>query len=75
MSPEEQTFISALRFRMAPGATEPPTLDEMKKAILILRGSRRAASDANAASTSGKKAKSAPTQAAISSALDELDNF
>jgi hypothetical protein len=72
ISPEDQTFISALRFRMAPGSTEPPTLDEMKRAIIILRGSRRAAQDANAAS-GVKKSRAKPTAEAISDALADLD--
>lgn len=76
LSPENQTFISALRFRMVPGADNPPTLDEMKRAILILRESRSAASAANAASAAGKRAstkKAPPTQAAVSDALADLD--
>jgi hypothetical protein len=76
ISPENQTFISQLRFRMAPGHSEPPTLDEMKRAILILRESRKAASEANAASAAGKRAKKAPTSAAdVSSALADLDSM
>jgi hypothetical protein len=76
LSPENQTFISQLRFRMKPGSTEPPTLDEMKKAILLLRESRSAAASANAASAAGKRSstkKAAPTQAAIADALADLD--
>jgi hypothetical protein len=76
ISPENQTFISQLRFRMAPGHSEPPTLDEMKRAILILRDSRKAASDANAASAAGKRSstkKAPPTQAQVADALADLD--
>jgi hypothetical protein len=75
LSPENQTFLSSLRFRMAPGHADPPTLEEQKRAILILRESRRAASDANAASTAGgkKSRKAAPTQAEIGDALADLD--
>jgi hypothetical protein len=74
MTPENQTFISALRFRMAPGSTDPPTLDEMKKAILILRENRSAAAVANLAA--GKKPKkSAPSAAAVADALADLDSM
>lgn len=76
ISPENQTFISALRFRMAPGHSEPPTLDEMKRAIMILRESRAAAGAANAASAAGKRAstkKAAPTAASVANALADLD--
>lgn len=75
LSPEDQTFISALRFRMAPGNDQPPTLDEMKKAILILRENRKAAAVANAASGAKKPraAKVAPTSAEVANALADLD--
>lgn len=73
ISPEDQSFISALRFRMAPGSTEPPTLDEMKRAILILRESRH---KVTSLATSGpKKSKSAPTAAAVADALSDLDSM
>jgi hypothetical protein len=78
ISPENQTFISQLRFRMAPGHTEPPTLDEMKRAILILRESRAAASAANAASAAGKRSstkKATPSAAAVADALADLDSM
>jgi hypothetical protein len=74
LSPEDSSFIAQLRLRSAPGSTNPPTLDEMKKAILILRGNRRLAQDASAASAAGKRSKStAPTAAAIGDALADLD--
>jgi len=51
----------------------------MKRAILILRDSRAAASAANAASAAGKRtsaAKKAPiTQASIANALADLDSM
>jgi hypothetical protein len=75
MTPEDQSFISALRFRMAPGAAEPPTLDEMKRAILLLRDSRSKAVAASAAGRATKKAKAAPTAAAIDDALSDLDSM
>ena len=75
-TPEEQSFISALRFRMQPGSLTPPTLEEMKRAILILRESRSKAVQAAAASKAGGKAKkSAPTAAAIEDALSDLDSM
>lgn len=73
ISPEDQTFISALRFRMSPGDPNPPTLDEMKRAIMILRESRSKAIEASAASHAGKKKKAAPTAAEVGSALADLD--
>lgn len=74
LSPEDQTFITQLRLRSLPGAEEPPTLDEMKRAIIILRGRRSAAAEANA--SSGKKpAKKAPTAAAVADALADLDSM
>ena len=74
LSPEDQTFINNLRQRSLTGASEPPTLDEMKRAILILRQRRSSAAEANAAS--GKRpAKKAPTAEAISDALSALDSM
>ena len=61
---------------MAPGTENPPTLDEMKRAILILRDSRSAAASANAASAAGKRAstkKAPPTASSIADALADLD--
>lgn len=59
---------------MAPGHSEPPTLEEMKRAILILRDSRKSAADANAASGVKKSsAKKAPSAAAVADALADLD--
>jgi len=71
LSPEDQTFITHLRLRSLPGAADPPTLEEMKRAILILRGKRMAAAGANAAS--GAKKSTKPTAAAIANALADLD--
>jgi hypothetical protein len=75
MTPEQSTFISALRFRMAPGHENPPTLDEQKMAIQILRENRSKAAAANAASNAKKPrtTKAAPTAAAIADALADLD--
>jgi hypothetical protein len=75
ISPENQTFISQLRFRMAAGHPEPPTLEEMKRAILILRDSRAAAAAANAASGAKKPKKSPPTAEAIGDLLSDLENM
>lgn len=74
-TPEEQSFISALRFRMIPGAENPPTLDEMKKAIGILRDSRSKTIATVTASGAKSKAKTPPTAQALASALDELDSM
>lgn len=73
LSPEDQTYITQLRLRMAPGTENPPTLDEMKRAIIILRCKRTTAQEANA--SSGKKAKKAPTSAAVADALADLDSM
>jgi hypothetical protein len=73
LSAEDQTFITQLRLRSLPGATEPPTLEEMKKAIIILRCKRSSAAEANAAS--GKKAaKKGPSASAVADALADLDS-
>jgi hypothetical protein len=60
LTPEEQTFCSALKVRAMPGHPNPPTLDEMKRYIIILRGVRKAAADLTQASAAKKKAKAAP---------------
>lgn len=76
LSPQDQTFIHNLRLRMVKGHENPPTLDEMKRSIIILRESRRSAAVANAAS--GKKvskAKIAPSASNIADALADLDNM
>jgi hypothetical protein len=77
MTPEEQTFISALRFRMKPGSDNEPTLDEQRRAIQILRENRTKAAAANAASNASRPrkstAKAAPTAAAVADALADLD--
>jgi hypothetical protein len=75
LTPEESTFIAKHRAMYARGET--PSLEEMRRAVLILRQRRTSALEANAASGTKRAAskKAAPTQAAIASALDELDNF
>lgn len=73
LSAEDQTFINQLRLRSLPGAAEPPTLKEMKRAIILLRCKRTSAADANA--SSGKKVKKAPTAAAVADALADLDSM
>lgn len=72
ISPEDQSFISALRFRMAPGSTEPPTLEEMKRAILILRESR---SKVTSLATNQAKKSKTPSATAVADALSDLDNM
>lgn len=55
-------------------AKEPVSLDDMKRAILILRQRRTAALDANA--SSGKKAsKPKPTEAAVDNLLADLEGM
>jgi hypothetical protein len=72
LSPEEQSFITQCRQRMV--AKEPVSLDDMKRAIIILRQNRTAALDANA--SSGKKAsKAKPTEAAVAGLLDDLEGM
>ena len=73
LSPEDQSFISALRFRMEAGNPEPPTLDEMKRAIVLLRSGRVAAATAAAASKTTRAKKSAPSAADLDDALAGLD--
>jgi outer membrane protein assembly factor BamE (lipoprotein component of BamABCDE complex) len=78
MTPEQQTFISGLRFRMAPGHENPPTLDEQRLAIKILRDNRSAAAAANAASAAKKPRAPSRTpisQASVSDALADLDSM
>lgn len=75
LSPEDQTFITQLRLRSMPGSTEPPTLDEMKRAIIILRCKRTSAADANAASGVKRVSKKATSTAAVADALDALDSM
>lgn len=71
MTPEDQTFINELRQRNAPNHPNPPTLDEMKRAIVILRCSRSAASEA--AAKSKRTAKPKLTDADVGDALADLD--
>lgn len=52
--PELQSKITLWRQRMADGTI---TLDEMREAILSLRGGRKAALEANEASAKGTRAK------------------
>ncbi len=72
LTPEERTLMNALRIRSVPGHPEPPSLDEMKWAIIKLRETRTAA--LTAASTSKvKKPKTTPV--AVGDALADLENF
>lgn len=71
MTPEEQSFLNDCRQRAQP-PTPTVTLDEMKRCIMILRGSRKMAVEASAASKS-RKAKPAPVD--ISAALADLEGF
>ncbi len=72
LTPEQHMFITQLRLRSQPGAEQPPTLDEMKRAILILRGARKLAVEA--ASTSAKRSskKPAPSAAVVTGDLGSL---
>ena len=73
LSPEDKTFMTNLRVRNTPGHPEPPTLDEMKRAIILLRGNRTAAVVAAASAT--KKPKPKATPIAVGDALADLENF
>ncbi len=72
---EEQMFCSQLKARAAPGHPNPPTLDEMKRYIVILRGSRRAAVEASAASASKRVSKALATDRSVDEMLDALENL
>ncbi len=74
LTPEEKTLMNNLRVRNQPGHPEPPTLDEMKWAIIKLRESRTAAATA-AATSKAKKPKAVATPLAIGDALADLENF
>lgn len=58
---------------MAAGDPNPPTLDEMKRAIILLRDSRTKAVEASSVERSAKRSKAAPSNAAVSDALADLD--
>ena len=76
LSPEEKEFLSLLRTRMESGP--PPTLDEMKRAIILLRESRTkaiAAASASKAASKPRASRSAPTAAAVENALADLDSL
>jgi hypothetical protein len=74
MTPEEQTFLINLRERSKPGSDQPPTLEEQKRAIIILRGNRKLAVEAAASGASRSRAKkSPPTAAEVGNALADLD--
>jgi hypothetical protein len=70
LSPEDQTFITQCRLRSAEGTI---TLDDMKRAIIILRDNRTAAQVAAATSKASKPRKSAPSAASVADALADLD--
>ena len=73
MTPEDQTFINELRLRNSKDHPNPPTLDEMKRAIIILRCSRSSAAEAAAKSKGSRAKKAAPSEADIGDALADLD--
>jgi hypothetical protein len=73
VSADDNQFITNLRLRLAKGSDNPPTLEEMKRAILILRSGRRLAKDANEAS--GKPKAKKPSAADVASALDDLESM
>ena len=66
MTPEESSFVNDLRIRSHKGSENPPTLEEMKRFILILAADRKMVR-----SESKPKAK-AVAQASVSSALSAL---
>ena len=72
LSPEQSTFVNQCRAKFAAG--EVVTLDEMKRCIMILRGSRTAATEAASAKPRSTK-KSPPTAEAVADALSDLDSF
>lgn len=72
LTPEEQTFIAQMRLRSAPGSTDPPTLDEMKRTIIILRGSRKAAIEA---SSIKRSTKAKVSEASVNDMLADLENL
>lgn len=78
LSPEQSTFLNELRRRFL--AKEPVSVEEMKRCIVLLRGSRTAATEAAAASKLGKSTttrtkRAAPTAADVDAALADLENF
>jgi hypothetical protein len=72
LSPEQQQFIRECRAKFQAG--EPVSVEDMKRAIIILRGSRTASIEANTSSNSKPK-KKAPAVADVLSALDAFENF
>jgi hypothetical protein len=75
LSPEDHTFLLQLRERSKPGSDNPPTLAEQKRAIVILRCNRKAATEAVAASKTRSRAKSPPSLEATANALADLENM
>jgi hypothetical protein len=71
LSPEHQSKLIEYRAKAAAGTI---TLDDMKDAIIILRGSRRAAVDAAAAGRS-KAAKAKPSDKSVDEMLGELEGL
>jgi hypothetical protein len=70
LSPEQTSFLNDLRQRSLPGSTNPPTLDEMKQAILYLREGRKSVPQ----DSSKPKSKAKPTSEAIGSLLSDFMN-
>ena len=73
LSAEQQTFIAQCRAKYQ--AKEPVSIEEMKRCVMILRGSRTAAVDAYDATKPATKRKSAPSDEAVASALSALDDI
>jgi hypothetical protein len=71
LTPEEQTFVNLCRVK---ALDKTITLEEMKRAIVILKGSRTKSAEASAASGAKKKSK-APSIESVSSSLADLENF
>ena len=72
---EEQLWISQLKLRSAQGHPNPPTLDEMKRYIVLLRGERTAACEASAASAGKRASKAAKVERSTDDLLDALENM
>jgi hypothetical protein len=70
-TPEEQTFLVQTRAR---ALDRTATIDELKRAIILLRANRKAAEVASATSKSKPKSKT-PSPTEVSSSLADLENF
>jgi hypothetical protein len=74
MTPEQKAFVDQCRLRAKGG--EPVSMDEMKRFVVLVRGSRRAAIDASEASSAKGKGKRAAKQPIdTDDALAGLENF